>query len=201
MPEEGGCSEPLSAHAHFCCSPKCYNLLLRSANLLFWLAYLQIISVKNFRSLSIIRPAVHLSQNTRKWSWNAKKRKVYSGVFRAIFSAFCAPFFAFCISQHFAPGLAFARKLEGFCGLFFWGINITRNSHEMREVYSVSYFIVFCEKNSWHAKCEKCIAGLTGTLRLLMERRRCVIVLKGENNLVKSCGNLKGNNNNLIKIS
>ncbi len=46
-----------------------------------------------------------------------------------------------------------------------------------------------------------CIAGLTDTLRLQVEGRRCVIVLKGENNLDKSCGNLKGNDYNLIKIS
>ncbi len=73
-----------------------FNLLLRSSNLLFWLAYFQIISVKNFRSLSM------------------KQIRCY---------------------------------YEG---------------------------------------------GVGG---------RCVTVLKGENNLDKSCGYLKGNNNNLIKIS
>ncbi len=125
-----------------------------------------------------------------------QKKKVYSGVFRATF-------FACCISQHFEPGLAFAWKLKGFCGLFFCGINKTRNSHEMRKVYSKCFifYCVFHGKHSWNAKCEKCIACLTDTPQLLVERRRCVIVLKGENNLDKSCGNLKLNNNNLIKIS
>ncbi len=71
------------------------NLLPRSANLLFWLAYLQMISFKNFRSLSIKQ--IH-------------------------------------------------RNYVG-------------------------------------------------------EGGRCVIILKGENNLYRSWENLKGNNNNLIKIS
>ncbi len=95
-----------------------------------------------------------------------KNRKVYSGVFCATFFTFCAAFFAFCILQHFAPGLAFARKLKRFCGLFFCGINKTRNPHEMRKVYSKCFVFhrVFCEKQSRNAKCEKCIAGLTDTM-------------------------------------
>ncbi len=32
-----------------------------------------------------------------------EERKVYSGVFRFTVFAFHAPFFAFCILQHFAP--------------------------------------------------------------------------------------------------
>ncbi len=143
------------------------NLLIRSANLLFWLAYLQIISVKNFRSMSIIRPAVHLSQNTQKWTRNAKNKKCITGYFAPLFSHFASPFFAFYISQHFVPGLAFARKLKRFCGLFFAALI----KHEIR------------------MKCGKCTAGLTDTLWLQVEGW-CVIVLKGENNLDESCGNL-----------
>ncbi len=45
------------------------------------------------------------------------------------------PFFAFRISQHFAPGSAFTQKVKGFRGLFFRGINKTRNSYETRKVY------------------------------------------------------------------
>ncbi len=56
-----------------------------------------------------------------------EKQKVYSWVFHMTFFAFRAPFFAFCISQHFAPGLAFARTLKGFRGSFFRGINKTRS--------------------------------------------------------------------------
>ncbi len=60
---------------------------------------------------------------------------MYSGVFRT-------SLFAFRISQHFAPGPAFMRKVKGFCGLFFCGINKTLNSPEMRKVYS-EYFIFY----------------------------------------------------------
>ncbi len=38
---------------------------------------------------------------------NREKRKVYNEVFRVTFFPFCTFFFAFCISQHFASGLAF----------------------------------------------------------------------------------------------
>ncbi len=84
-----------------------------------------------------------------------EKWKVYSGVFHVLF-------FAFHISQHFAPGPAFMGKLKGFCGLFFRGINKTRNLHEIRKVYSECF--TFCgvsRTHSWNVKYEKCIAGLT----------------------------------------
>ncbi len=42
----------------------------------------------------------------------------------------------FCHFSHFTPRLAFARKLKGFRGLLFRSINKTRNSPEMRKVYS-----------------------------------------------------------------
>ncbi len=75
-----------------------------------------------------------------KMIMKCEKRKVYSGVFSVTFFAFRAPFFAFCISKHFAPGLAW--KLKGLCGLFFRGFNKTQNLHEMRKVYSECF--VFC---------------------------------------------------------
>ncbi len=61
-----------------------------------------------------------------------EKWKRYSGVFRVTF-------FAFYISHQ---GPAFAWKLKGFCFLFFRGIKKTRNSTEMRKVYSECF--VFC---------------------------------------------------------
>ncbi len=38
--------------------------------------------------------------------------------------------------SYFVPGSAFVQKVKGLCGLFFHGINKTRNSHEIRKVYS-----------------------------------------------------------------
>ncbi len=57
-------------------------------------------------------------------------------------SLFCIlrPFFRF--SQHSAPGLAFAQKIKGSCGLFFRSINKTQNSLEIQKVYSECF--VFC---------------------------------------------------------
>ncbi len=88
------------------------------------------------------------------WSQNAKKRKVYGGVFRATF-------FAFHISQHFVPGSAFAWKVKGFCGLFF----AASIKHKIRVkcekcIVSVSYFLVCFTKT--FVKYETCIAGLRG---------------------------------------
>ncbi len=96
----------------------------------------------------IVRMAIHLSQNMQKWVRNAKKRKVYSRVLCATLFVFHDLFLVFCISQHFAPGSAFAWKLKGFCGLFFRGIN------EMRKVYSECFIFhsVFREKHSQNAK-------------------------------------------------
>ncbi len=89
-----------------------------------------------------------------------EKWKVYSGVFSA---TFCASFLAFRILQHFAPGLAFTQKVKGFRGLFFRGINKTRNWHEVRKVYGECFIFcgVFREKRSKNVKYEKWIAGLT----------------------------------------
>ncbi len=86
-------------------------------------------------SEDFLRPAIHLSQNMRKQLQNAKKQKVYSGVLRVTF-LFRVPFFTFHISQHFLPGLTFVWKVKRFCGLFFRSINKTRNSHEIRKMYS-----------------------------------------------------------------
>ncbi len=79
-----------------------------------------------------------------------EKWEAYSRVFRV-------PFFRFL---HFASGLAFTRKVKGFRGLFFRGINDTRNSHEMRKVYN-ECFVLWCVLRQTLAKCEKCIASLT----------------------------------------
>ncbi len=76
-------------------------------------------------------PQVNYTLITKYAKMGAKceKQKIYSGVF-------CVPFFAFHVSQHFAQGSAFTRKIKGFCDLFFHGINKIWNLHEMRKVYS-----------------------------------------------------------------
>ncbi len=83
-----------------------------------------------------LKPAVHLSQNMRKRSRNAKNKKCIAGYIASLFSRFVLPFFTFRTLQHFTPGSAFAQNIKGFCGLLFCGINKTRNSHEIRKVYS-----------------------------------------------------------------
>ncbi len=88
-----------------------------------------------FQTVIIYKAGYTLIAKYAKMDAECEKWKVYSGVFRITFFAFHAPFFAFRISQHFALGLAFARKLKGFRGLFFRGINKTWNSPEMRKVY------------------------------------------------------------------
>ncbi len=75
-----------------------------------------------------------------------------SEVFRVTFFTFCTSFLAFRISQNFAPGLAFARKVKGFRGLFFRGINKTRNLHEIQKVYSECF--VFCGVLRKHSRRE-----------------------------------------------
>ncbi len=59
------------------------------------------------------------------------------------FFAFRATSVTFRISQHFAPGSTIERKLQGFHGLFFRGINKTQNSPEMQKVYSECFS--FCD--------------------------------------------------------
>ncbi len=92
----------------------------------------------------------------------AKNEKCKEGYFASLFSHF-ALFFRFL--QYFTPGSAFAQKLEGFCGLFFRGINKTQNSPEMWKcIVSVSYFVVCFAKTfvkyTRNTKYEKCIADL-----------------------------------------
>ncbi len=70
-----------------------------------------------------------VSQNMQKQSQNAKNKKCTANFFASIFSLLR-------LSSHFAPGSAFARKVKGFCGLFFRGINKTQKLHGIRKVYS-----------------------------------------------------------------
>ncbi len=52
---------------------------------------------------------------------------------------------------------AFARKLKGFCGLFFRCINKTRNLHEVRKVYSECFVFRGVFRKNFReipAKCE-----------------------------------------------
>ncbi len=65
-----------------------------------------------------------------------EKQKVFSGVFRVTFFVFRASFF----TSHFTTRSAFTQKVNEFCGLFFRGINKTRNLYDIRKVYS-EYFI------------------------------------------------------------
>ncbi len=67
-----------------------------------------------------------------KYAKECEKQKVYSGVFRFTFFTFHTSFFAFRISQHFAPESTFARKVEGFCGLFF-------SKCKIQKVYTYSW--------------------------------------------------------------
>ncbi len=100
-----------------------------------------------------------------------KKQKVYSKVFCATFFAFHIPFFAFCISQHFAPGSAFTWKVKGFHGLLFAAL-IKLETHMKCEKYigSVSYFVVWFTKTfvkyPRNAKYEKCIAAIKPAIHL-----------------------------------
>ncbi len=82
------------------------------------------------------RLAIHLSWNMQKWVRNAKKERCIAGYFVSLYSLF-TPLFS-----HFVPGSAFTRKVKGFRGSFFHGINKTWNSYEMRKVYSECF--VFC---------------------------------------------------------
>ncbi len=54
----------------------------------------------------------------QKQSQNAKNEKCIARYFVSLFS-------------HFAPGSALVRKVKGFCGLFFRGMNETQNLYEM----------------------------------------------------------------------
>ncbi len=64
--------------------------------------------------------------------------------------------------SHFTPGSAFARKVKGFCGLVFRGINKIQNSHEI-ETCIVMFCILWCvlQKHLQNTKYEKCIVCLT----------------------------------------
>ncbi len=106
------------------------------------MAYLQIISVKNFRSLSIIRLAIHLSRNKRKWMRNAENEQYIAGYFAPLFSNF-APLFSLFVFHSISHRNWHMRKnLKDFL-VYFCGINKTQNSHKMRKVYS-ECFIFHC---------------------------------------------------------
>ncbi len=53
------------------------------------------------------------------------------------------------------------RKFKGFRGLFFHGVNKTRNSHEIQEVYSECFVFRGVSQNATY---EKCIASLSDIL-------------------------------------
>ncbi len=105
-----------------------------------------------------VRPAAHL------WSQSVKNENCIAGYFTSLFTfrarfffAFCAVSFTFCISQHFAPGSAFARKVKWFRDLFFCGINKARNLHEIWKVYSECFVFPGVFRKTIHeipAKCE-----------------------------------------------
>ncbi len=96
------------------------------------------------------RLAIHLSQNTRKQSQNAKNEKCIARYFASLFSLFAFRSIS-RQSQHLR------ENSEGFYGLFFRGINKTWNSHEIRKVYSECFvFRGVFRKNICEipAKCE-----------------------------------------------
>ncbi len=71
-----------------------------------------------------------ICENVRKM----RKMKSVSRIFRVTFFRILHPIFA--------SGLTFARKVKGFCALFFRGNNKTQNLHEIRKVNSECF--VFC---------------------------------------------------------
>ncbi len=111
-----------------------------------------------------IWPAIHLSQNTRKWAQNGKNEKWIARYFAPLFSHFAPLFLLFALRSISRNGRHSRENSKGFHDLFFRGINKTRNSSEMRKMYSecfafcgVFYEIpVKCEKwkvYSWPYKC------------------------------------------------
>ncbi len=107
------------------------------------------------QDLSVFRLATFTAKFAKTIA-KCKKQKVYSGVFRITFSEFYAAFFAFC------TGLIFVKKVKGFRGLFFCGINKIRNLHEIRKVYRECFVFrgMFCEMRN-----EKCIAGFRSVMK------------------------------------
>ncbi len=98
-----------------------------------------------------------------KRSQNVKNEKCIARYFVSLFSRFAPLFFACYISQHFVIGSAFTQKVKEFLGLFFRGINKTRNSHEIKKCI-VCFVLhgVFCENIcKIPVKYEKCISGLS----------------------------------------
>ncbi len=116
--------------------------------------------------ICMFKPAKHLSPNMWKWAQNVKNKKCISGYFAPLFSYFVALF------SLFVPESAFVRKLQGFCGLFFQGINKTRNSHEIRKVYSQCFVFrcVFCPKDARSAKCIAASKPTTHYLSLFVSK-------------------------------
>ncbi len=91
----------------------------------------------------------------------AKNKKRIAAYFVSLFSR---PFFYFSHFAAFCTRSAFAGKVKGFRGLFFRGINKTRNLHEIRKMHSECF--VFCgvfreNIRKISMKYEKCLAGLT----------------------------------------
>ncbi len=87
--------------------------------------------------MTLVRPALHWSQNMRKWSRNAENKNCIAGYFASLFS-------------HFAPGSAFAWKLKGFRGLFFRGINKPATNYS--SLFANNDEIIFLRKNLNFAK-------------------------------------------------
>ncbi len=108
----------------------------------------------------ILRPAIHLSQNMKKQSRNAKNKMCIAGC--------CVTFFLFrpfsCV-LHFALGSDLYEKSKDFVVYFFAAL-IKHRIHIKYEkcIDSVSYFVVCLRKHSQNAKYEKCIAGLTSNV-------------------------------------
>ncbi len=80
--------------------------------------------------------------------------EMHSRVFRVTFLAF----------RILRPGWNSRENSKGFRGLFFLGTNKTRNSHEIRKVYSALYFAACFAKTFakylQNVKHEKCITSL-----------------------------------------
>ncbi len=94
---------------------------------------------------TFLRPAIHLSQNMRKWARNAKNEKCITGCFASLFCV-SRPFFAVRISHH---GWHSREKSKNFVVDFFAAVmkHVIRVNCE-KCIVSVSYFVVCFGKNT-----------------------------------------------------
>ncbi len=105
-------------------------------NLLFWLI--------------LLRPAIHLSRNTREWAQNAKNEKCIAEYFTPLFS-------------HFAP----IFSLFAFCS----NLRQCWHSHENSKDFMI-YFFATLIKHEICMKCKKCMISVSYFVVCIMKNTR-----------------------------